>query len=98
LFKKQQVMKMIFLTEDEFRTIFRDEYKNLTPVVGNKQQNEQPVTTKQLCEFLGVTEPTIIRWRNKGKIPFMRIGSSIRFNLSAVVSALEVKKKFKGNQ
>ena len=59
-------------------------------------QNEQPVNTKELCAFLGVTEPTIIRWRKKGKIPFLQIGSSIRFNLSAVVSALEVKKKIKG--
>jgi excisionase family DNA binding protein len=52
-----------------------------------------PVNTKQLCEFLGVTEPTIIRWRKKGKIPFLQIGSSIRFNLPAVIAALEVKKK-----
>ncbi len=65
----------------------------------NKQspaQNEQPVTTKQLCEFLGLSEPTIIRWRRKGKIPFMQIGSAVRFNLPAVISALEVKRKIKG--
>ena len=67
-----------------------------TASTGTQDKNEQPVTTKQLCEFLGITEPTVIRWRKKGKIPFMQIGSAIRFNLSAVVSALEVKKRIKG--
>jgi excisionase family DNA binding protein len=80
------------LIDSSVRSAF--ERLNTTSIIPLK--NEQPVTTKQLCEFLGVTEPTIIRWRKKGKIPFLQIGSSIRFNLSAVVSALEVKKKVKG--
>lgn len=51
---------------------------------------EKPVTVKELCGFLGVTEATIIRWRKKGKIPFMKIGSRILFQKSAVLKSLEV--------
>ena len=47
------------------------------------------ITTKELCEALKVTEPTIIRWRNKGKIPFMRIGVSYRYDVEAVLKAIE---------
>lgn len=96
-------MENVFLTSlttPEVRQLFREE---LETYFGNSnqtkqilQKDEQPVTTKQLCDFLGVTEPTIIRWRKKGKIPFMQIGSAVRFNLPAVVSALEVKRKIKG--
>ena len=96
-------MENVFLTSltaPEVRQLFREE---LETYFGNSSQNkqipqkdEQPVTTKQLCEFLRVTEPTIIRWRKKGKIPFMQIGSAVRFNLPAVISALEVKRKIKG--
>ena len=96
-------MENVFLTSlttPEVRQLFREE---LETYFGNSNQNtqiplrdEQPVTTKQLCDFLSVTEPTIIRWRKKGKIPFMQIGSAVRFNLPAVISALEVKRKIKG--
>lgn len=58
--------------------------------VGNDHQ-ERPITTKQLCEHLGITEPTVIRWKKKGKIPYMRIGASVRFNLKDVLKALEKK-------
>jgi excisionase family DNA binding protein len=52
---------------------------------------EKPITTKELCAFLAITEPTVIRWKKKGKIPYFRIGSAIRFNLKDVLKALEKK-------
>ena len=85
------------LTTPEVRQLFRQEletfFENKNQNNSESSKNEQPITTKQLCEFLGITEPTVIRWRKKGKIPFLQIGSSIRFNLSSVIAALEVSKK-----
>lgn len=48
----------------------------------------KPINTKELCAFLGITEPTVIRWRKKKKIPFFQIGSAVRFNLSEVLKSL----------
>jgi excisionase family DNA binding protein len=78
------------LIDNSIRSAFE---KLDTTSISNQRENEQPITTKQLCEFLGITEPTVIRWRKKGKIPFLQIGSSIRFNLSSVIASLEVSKK-----
>jgi len=63
------------------------------PSQSNKDGDEKPVTVKELCAFLGVTEATVIRYRQKGRIPFMKLGSRILFNKSAVMAALESKKK-----
>ena len=52
------------------------------------KDTEQPITQKELCTFLNVTEQTIIRYKKNKKIPFYQIGSSVRFNLSAVLKAL----------
>jgi excisionase family DNA binding protein len=52
---------------------------------------ERPVTQKELSEFLGVTPQTIIRWRKKGKIPFIMVGSVPRYNKDVVIKALEKK-------
>jgi hypothetical protein len=45
-----------------------------------------------LCTRLNITHPTAGRWRKKGKIPFLQIGSSIRYNWATVLTALENRK------
>jgi excisionase family DNA binding protein len=52
----------------------------------------KPSTQQEITAFLGVTEATIIRWRKKGKIPFMQIGSRVLYDKNKVVEALEKKK------
>jgi len=60
--------------------------------------NDKPVTQSELCEFLGVTEPTILHLRKKGKIPFFLVGTAVRFLLPQVLSALEKTKYVKGKK
>jgi predicted DNA-binding transcriptional regulator AlpA len=43
----------------------------------------------ELMKRLGISEPTVILWGKKGKIPEMRFGSNVRYNWPSVVSALE---------
>lgn len=50
-----------------------------------------PITQAELCEFLGITPQTAIRYRQKGKIPFMTIGSAVRFDKDEVIAALKKK-------
>ena len=59
------------------------------PANNDCQPIEKPITTKELCDFLNISEPTIIRWRKKGKIPFLQVGSSVRFSKASVIKALE---------
>ena len=47
----------------------------------------------ELCKRLGITEPTVIRWEKKGKIPSFHIGSSVRYNWHEVINSLEGKTK-----
>ncbi|MDN3657952.1 helix-turn-helix domain-containing protein [Ferruginibacter paludis] len=55
----------------------------------DKNPSAPPISQKELSEFLKVTPQTIIRWRKKKRIPFMTIGSAVRFDLKAVVEALK---------
>jgi hypothetical protein len=50
------------------------------------------INSATLMERLNISEPTLIRWRQKGKIPFMQIGTAIRYDWYKVLSAIEVKK------
>lgn len=47
------------------------------------------ISDKTLCERLEVTRQTIGRWRKQNRIPFIQIGSVIRYDFNKVVEALE---------
>ena len=60
----------------------------------NKQPltaDEQPVSSKELCSYLNISEPTLIRWRKRGRIPFLQVGSRKLYQKSAVISAIQAK-------
>lgn len=50
------------------------------------------INIEEAMARLDVTRPTLLKWRKKGKIPFLEIGSAIRFNWPDVVKALTVDK------
>lgn len=49
--------------------------------------------TDQLMKKMNVTRPTIQRWRDQGRIPFIQVGQVIRYDLDKVIEALENKKR-----
>lgn len=79
---------------DEFLNEVRQVIKEELSILRNSLSTdllEEPITQKQLSEFLGVSVQTLIRWRQKGKIPFIEVGSAIRYDKSKVIKALEKK-------
>ncbi|WP_158093858.1 helix-turn-helix domain-containing protein [Algoriphagus ratkowskyi] len=49
------------------------------------------IDTNEICQRLNLSEPTIVRWRDKGKIPCLRIGTNIRYDWGKVLEAIEKK-------
>ncbi len=72
----------------DLKSLNRNPHTNTVP--------EKLLTTREVCEFLGITEPTLIRRRKKGQIPFLSVGGSIRFDKAAIIKALEKKSKQHG--
>lgn len=90
-----QMQIQIISTNDELQQTFDRMLSKAIEGLPLRETTAAPIIVKgdELKEQLGVTIQTIIRWRNKGKIPFMQIGSSIRYDLNAVIKALEVTNK-----
>ncbi|MBC7616635.1 MAG: helix-turn-helix domain-containing protein [Pedobacter sp.] len=88
----------IISTYDEMQSAFNQMFTEAVKSLPAKEVTQAPhiVNGNTLTSELGVTIQTIIRWRNKNKIPFLKIGSSIRYDLNAVIKALEVGSKKKG--
>lgn len=47
------------------------------------------VSGEVLCERLAVTRQTLGRWREQKRIPFIQVGSIIRYDFPKVMEALE---------
>ena len=89
------MQNLVLIQVEDLRQLIREEM-----AVNKPSESTKPLIKlsgqKELCTFLNLSEPTIIRWRQKGKIPFLKVGSAIRYDLQAVVAALEVSNKKKG--
>lgn len=51
------------------------------------------IDRKTLISRLDISEPTAIRWQQKGKIPYLKIGSAIRYDWIKVIQALSIKER-----
>lgn len=85
-------MFQIVANPDELRALFLDVAKEV--LASNSPAPVKPVEIidrKTLISRLDISEPTAIRWQQKGKIPYLKIGSAIRYEWHSVVEALTVK-------
>ncbi|MEJ6980740.1 helix-turn-helix domain-containing protein [Pedobacter sp. P351] len=91
-------MENVFLTSlttPEVRQMFREELLSFFPdfQAHTTAPKAEVITGEELCKRLDLTIQTLIRWRQKGKIPFLQVGSSIRYDFNKVLEAIEVSKK-----
>lgn len=89
----------ISMTFTELQTLIIDSVnvclKN-TPekhVIGQSHQSKNILDTDQLMAKLGITRPTLSKWRKEGRIPFIKVGAVVRYDLDKVLEALKSKKR-----
>jgi excisionase family DNA binding protein len=50
--------------------------------------NEAPITANEICRFAGISQPTLKKYREQGKLPFIKLGKSYRYIKTDVIVAL----------
>ncbi len=58
----------------------------------DNQISEKFLTASELAEALNVSVHTIRKWRKQEKIPYRKLGRSLRFRVSEVLMKLKEKK------
>jgi excisionase family DNA binding protein len=86
-------MELIITNREELKEIIHQclkEYLSSQPISNDQSAvPEKLLNTSEICEYLGITPQTFIRYKKKYKIPFIKIGNSFRFDKSKVIKALE---------
>ncbi len=47
------------------------------------------LTTRELAKVLNVRESSIYRWASEKKLPVLRVGALVRFDLASVMAAMK---------
>ena len=68
--------------------------KTLTEVVDRLTSAEKTtgkawITNKEAMDYLGLSRPTLARYRAAGKLPYSKVGSSVYYRLQDVEALLE---------
>lgn len=80
------------LSQEELTSLIQGAVTKAVSLLDSPVSRAAPITRTELMSRLGITEPTVIRWERRGKIPCLRIGSSVRYDWDAVLKSLESKK------
>lgn len=90
------------LTFDTLPTMVGEMYEKLTkieqhlvPTTDSKQVSTPAllINSQQFCDHFKISMPTLIRWRKKSKISFIKLGGSIRYDLNTVIAELEIARR-----
>lgn len=88
----------VIATNDQLQSLISNAISNTLEAYEKKQAVKKIdlIDGYELCKRLGITIQTLIRWKAKGKLPYLQIGASIRYDYFKVLEALEVSNKKKG--
>ena len=74
----------------------KPEFQNFAPP--QPSQQEELLTSKQSAKILGVSLPTLHKWKTEGRLKFYRIATRVRFKRSELLSAMQTVSNKKGGR
>tara|TARA_Y100001963_G_C6724358_1_gene420696 strand:+ start:320 stop:577 length:258 start_codon:yes stop_codon:yes gene_type:complete len=79
----------ITLTLEEFKQLIEEAVFKATCTKPKLEYNI--ITENELSERLSISKVTLHKYRSEGKIPFSKIGRTIRYDYNEVIEALKKK-------
>lgn len=58
---------------------------NVNPLDNNTHLSEELMTQKECAKYLGVTVATLINWRKKKKLPYLKFGERIFYSKERIL-------------
>ena len=80
----------ITISKEELQQLIEDAVYTSTCTQPNLEYNI--ITEKELSKLLGISKVTLHKYRKEGRIPFSKVGRTIRYDYKEVMETLKYKK------
>ena len=77
------------ISKEELKQLIEDAIFKATCTQPNLEYNI--ITEKELSERIGISKVTLHKYRKEGKIPFSKVGRTIRYDYKEVMETLKYK-------
>jgi excisionase family DNA binding protein len=77
------------ISKEELQQLIEDAVFKATCTEPNLEYNI--ITEKELSERIGISKVTLHKYRKQGKIPFSKVGRTIRYDYKEVMETLKYK-------
>ena len=77
------------ISKEELQQIIEDAIYKATCTQPNLEYNI--ITEKELSKRIGISKVTLHKYRKEGKIPFSKVGRTIRYDYKEVMNTLKFK-------
>ena len=78
------------ISKEELKQLIEDAVFKATCTQPNLEYNI--ITEKELSERIGISKVTLHKYRKQGKIPFSKVGRTIRYDYKEVMETIKFKK------
>lgn len=79
-------MELIIITKPELTGLIEESVRN---AVLDNSADKDWLSNKEAQEYLGLSRPTLQRYRSSGKLPFSKVGNKIYYRRSDIEALLE---------
>lgn len=89
LLRDERANVNVILSLDDLREFVNELLENgsvATPAPVEVQRSKELMTRDEVCEYLGVTKPTLHRWNKMGYLTCIKVGSKVRYRREDVES------------
>ena len=80
----------ITISKEELQQLIEDAVYKATCTQPNLEYNI--ITEKELSKRIGISKVTLHKYRKEGKIPFSKVGRTIRYDYKEVMETIKFKK------
>ena len=82
LLRDERANVNVILSLDDLREFVNELVENGTataPAPVEVERSRELMTRDEVCEYLGVTKPTLHRWNKQGYLTCIKVGSKVRY-------------------
>lgn len=86
-------MLQVTINEDQLNSIIDTAVNRAVAKERERNEESSLIDGDQICKRFGISKQTLQNWRDRKEIPFVQIGTVIRYDFNKILKHKEIKRR-----